>query len=264
MKRIALVILSLFCMHGLRSQDVVFTAKTSKAQMSVSDTISVEFTTNVDGENFTQPEFVNFDVVAGPSQRVSQSWLKGEKSYSKHFRYVLKARNVGKAEIGKASMDYDRKTYSTSPIFIDVKEKIEGFEVKKRSDSVYFKIEISKTAIRLDETAEVIYKLYLPGHVGLYEWNETSARNPDLQIVPADTSAIVPIEEEINGEKYRWIVFQKVLIKPKKVGILKIEPRTFTFEAEIGNRKRDFFGRQLTDKKTIQVTTEARQITVTP
>jgi hypothetical protein len=38
---------------------------------------------NIDGDNFNEPSFDGFRVIAGPSQQVSQSWINGEARFEK-------------------------------------------------------------------------------------------------------------------------------------------------------------------------------------
>jgi hypothetical protein len=44
---------------------------------------------NIDGDNFNQPSFEGFRVIAGPSQQVSQSWVNGKSSFEKIYSYYL-------------------------------------------------------------------------------------------------------------------------------------------------------------------------------
>jgi hypothetical protein len=36
---------------------------------------------NIDGDNFNEPSFDGFRVIAGPSQQVSQSWINGRSTF---------------------------------------------------------------------------------------------------------------------------------------------------------------------------------------
>ena len=38
---------------------------------------------NKDGDNFTPPDFSGFEVVGGPNQSISNSWINGVRSFSK-------------------------------------------------------------------------------------------------------------------------------------------------------------------------------------
>jgi hypothetical protein len=43
---------------------------------------------NIDGDNFNEPSFDGFRVIAGPSQQVSQSWING-KSLKIYSYYLI-------------------------------------------------------------------------------------------------------------------------------------------------------------------------------
>ena len=57
---------------------VQFEAKVSKNSLGLNERLRVDFTMNVDGDNFIPPSFDGFRVVGGPSQQVSQSWVNGK------------------------------------------------------------------------------------------------------------------------------------------------------------------------------------------
>jgi hypothetical protein len=44
---------------------------------------------NIDGDNFSEPSFDGFKVIAGPSQQVSQSLGKWQKFFEKIYSYYL-------------------------------------------------------------------------------------------------------------------------------------------------------------------------------
>lgn len=264
MKRLAIAILSLVCAHGLYAQKVIFTAKASKVEMAVRDTVSVEFTMNVDADNFKAPDFEGFDIIAGPSQKVSQAWTKGERTFEKSYFYKLRSKTKGPVKIGKASIELKGKTYWTEPIFVEVMEFIKKMEAQKRSDSLFIKLEGIPEKMRVNDTIKLAYKLYFPSHVGIGNWKTSSHGYDNFEVLPTEAPKITVVDEELNGQKYRWAILHNVRLVPKNSGLLRIEPRTFIFAAEIANGTRDFFGKALTDKKAIEVTTEARQITVAP
>ncbi|WP_303686770.1 BatD family protein, partial [Nonlabens dokdonensis] len=106
----------LFLLIGSSSlAQVSFTAKTSRDRIAVNERLRIEFKMNVDGDNFTPPNFVGFQVVAGPSQAVSQNWINGKSSMSKSYTYILKPTKTGKVTIAQAVMTYDGNEYKTIP-----------------------------------------------------------------------------------------------------------------------------------------------------
>jgi len=56
------------------AQDAKLSVTVSKNKLGVNQRLRVKYTINKQGgDNFQQPVFKNFDVIAGPSQAVSQS-----------------------------------------------------------------------------------------------------------------------------------------------------------------------------------------------
>ena len=69
---------------------VQFEARVSKTTLGLNERLRIDFAMNVDGDNFMQPSFDGFRVIAGPSQQVSQSWINGKSSFEKiYFKSTL-------------------------------------------------------------------------------------------------------------------------------------------------------------------------------
>src|SRR5690606_27878627 len=68
---------------------VTFDMALSKEKLGINERLRVDFTMNKDGDNFTPPPFEGFNVVMGPSQSISSSWINGKRSFSKTYTYIL-------------------------------------------------------------------------------------------------------------------------------------------------------------------------------
>ena len=62
---------------------VNFEAKVSKNKLGLNERLRIDFVMNENGDNFNPPSFSNFQVVSGPQQAVSRSWVNGVQSFSK-------------------------------------------------------------------------------------------------------------------------------------------------------------------------------------
>ena len=71
MKKFIIAIVLIAC-NSLFAQ-IQFEAKVSKTKLGLNERLRIDFVMNMDGDNFTQPSFEGFRVIAGPSQQVSQS-----------------------------------------------------------------------------------------------------------------------------------------------------------------------------------------------
>ena len=67
----------------LMEAQVTFEAKVSKRRLGLNERLRVDFEMNENGDNFNPPSFSNFQVVSGPQQAVSRSWVNGVQSFSK-------------------------------------------------------------------------------------------------------------------------------------------------------------------------------------
>jgi hypothetical protein len=99
-----LIYIVIFLVSSLSLAQVDFTAEASRDKIAINERLRIEFKMNVDGDNFTPPNFIGFQVVAGPSQSVSQSWINGVSNMSKSYTYVLKPNKTGKLTIQQAVM----------------------------------------------------------------------------------------------------------------------------------------------------------------
>src|SRR5690606_9310490 len=100
MKKYLIILLLSF--HGLWAQ-VQFETKVSKNTLGLNERLRVDFVMNIDGDNFDEPSFDGFRVIAGPSQQVSQSWVNGKSSFEKIYSYYLIPNQKGNLVIKQAT-----------------------------------------------------------------------------------------------------------------------------------------------------------------
>ncbi|HKL90286.1 MAG TPA: BatD family protein, partial [Allomuricauda sp.] len=95
------------------AEEITFTMNLSKEELGLNERLRVDFTMNKDGDNFKPPQFNGFNVVMGPSQSISSSWINGKRSFSKTYSYVLKPTARGSFTINQATIEIDGQTYKT-------------------------------------------------------------------------------------------------------------------------------------------------------
>lgn len=238
-------------MLGLSSYSAMsqmeFEAKVSKETLGLNERLRVDFVMNKDGDNFNPPDFEGFKVVGGPSQQVSQTWITGQKSFSKIYSYFLEPSRKGKLTIGQASIEYDGQLYKTIPIQIMVTNAV---EIPKdpndpsylASQNIHILAELSDPTPYLNEPVFLQYKLLVS--------NETDVSGPRLRDVPQLTGfwnqkmeSDSPIQRmEYKGKNYRYVVVYEALLYPQKTGILEIEPLSMEMSVGVQTNRRDFFG----------------------
>ena len=75
---------------------------------------------NKDGDNFVPPSFEDFTVVGGPNTSVSNSWINGERTYSKTYSYFLAPKSEEISPLNKLLLKLKVKPIKTFPVTITV------------------------------------------------------------------------------------------------------------------------------------------------
>ncbi|AGC76274.1 oxygen tolerance protein BatD [Nonlabens dokdonensis] len=261
-----------FCLLIISSWNAIaqvdFTATASRTRIAVNERLRIEFKMNVDGDNFTPPNFVGFQVVAGPSQAVSQNWVNGQSSMTKSYTYILKPTKTGKVTIAQAVMTYDGNEYKTIPQVINVTGAVEQpKDVDDNSirvdDSIHLVAEVSNSNPYLNEAIRVVYKIYVANQTGVTGWNELdSPKYRDFWSQNIDNRNQQVKNGTYNGEPYRYLVLREAILYPQKTGKLEIEPLTLDVQVQIPTNKRDFFGRPYMTTTSKTVSAGKREIVV--
>jgi hypothetical protein len=263
------IILILFSIQGLWAQ-VQFETKVSKTTLGLNERLRVDFTMNVDGDNFSQPSFEGFRVVAGPSQQVSQSWVNGKSSFEKIYSYYLLPVQKGLLTIKQAAIEYNGQIYKTSPVKVNVTaamgEPRDPNETQiSASDNLYLVAEISKTNPYINEPITVVYKLYFSFNIGITNWRELNKpKYNDFWSQNIDIKQLVAEEGMFKGEKYRYVVLRKTVLYPQKSGKLVIEPLSLDIDVQLPTNQRTMFGQVVVKDGNKRVSAGAKTIQVKP
>ncbi len=249
---------------------VQFEAKVSKNTLGLNERLRIDFTMNIDGDNFNQPSFEGFKIIAGPSQQVSQSWVNGKSSFEKTYSYYLLPQQKGNLIIKQASIEYNGQIYKTSPIKINVTAAVE--QPKDPNDAqvsadnnIYLVADISKTNPYINEPITVVYKLYFSYNIGITNWRELDKpKYNDFWSQNIDIKQLVGEEGMFKGEKYRFVVLRKTVLYPQKSGKLVIEPLSLDIDVQLPTNRRDMFGRVVVVNGNKRVSAGAKTIAVRP
>ena len=266
MKRYLILVLISF--QSLLAQ-VQFEAKASKTSLGLNERLRIDFVMNIDGDNFNQPSFEGFRVIAGPSQQVSQSWVNGKSSFEKIYSYYLLPTQKGNLIIKQASIEYNGQIYKTSPIKITVTNAVQ--EARNPDDApqisadnnLYLVADISKTNPYINEPITVVYKLYFSYNIGISNWRELDKpKYNDFWSQNIDIKQLVGEEGMFRGEKYRFVVLRKTVLYPQKSGKLVIEPLSLDIDVQLPTNRRDMFGRVQIVNDNKRVSAGAKTIAV--
>lgn len=244
----------LFLLTGLKAQDnnaVTFEMKLSKDKLGINERLRVDFTMNKDGDDFVAPNFEGFQVVMGPSQAISSSWVNGVRSYSKTYSYTLAPTARGNFTIKQATIVIDGKTYKSSPKQVEVTAAVEKPSDQMTADdvaeeSLHLVAEVSKDDPFLNEAVSVVYKLYVSPSISVTNYRPLD--NPKYNNFWSQDIPITRLSAEngtFDGKPYRYVVLKRVVLYPQKSGELEIEPLSLEVTVEVPTSRRDFFGQRM-------------------
>ena len=268
MKKFIIATVLIAC-NSLLAQ-VQFEAKVSKTTLGLNERLRIDFVMNMDGDNFNQPSFEGFRIIAGPSQQVSQSWVNGKSSFEKTYSYYLLPQQKGNLVIRQASIEYNGQIYKTSPIRINVTSAVEQPKDPNdtqisANDNIYLVADISKTNPYINEPITVVYKLYFSYNIGITNWRELDKpKYNDFWSQNIDIKQLVGEEGMFKGEKYRFVVLRKTVLYPQKSGKLVIEPLSLDIDVQLPTNHRDMFGRVVVTNGNKRVSAGAKTIAVKP
>ena len=266
MKKFIIAIVLIAC-NSLLAQ-VQFEAKVSKTTLGLNERLRIDFVMNMDGDNFNQPTFEGFRIIAGPSQQVSQSWINGKSSFEKTYSYYLLPEQRGTLIIKQATIEYNGQIYKTNPIKINVTAAVEQPKDPNDTqisadDNIYLVADISKTNPYINEPITVVYKLYFSYNIGITNWRELDKpKYNDFWSQNIDIKQLVGEEGMFKGEKYRFVVLRKTVLYPQKSGKLVIEPLALDIDVQLPTNRRDMFGRVVVTNGNKRVSAGARTIAV--
>ena len=262
------LILLLFTFQGLMAQ-VQFEARVSKNTLGVNERLRIDFIMNVDGDNFDQPSFDGFRIVAGPSQQISQSWVNGRSSFQKIYSYFLLPVQKGTFTIKQASIEYNGQIYKTSPIKITVtnavaQERDPGYQQQQQgggNEILNLVAEISKTNPYINQPITVVYKLFFNG-INVTGFKELAKpKYKDFWNQNIDIKQLQVEEGMFRGERCYFVVLKKTILYPQKSGNLTIEPLSLDIGVQVP-RGRNMFGQIVFDDGNKTVSAGAKTINV--
>jgi len=249
MKRWAVLLFSLFSLLA-KAQDngIKFEAVLSKAKLGQNERLRVSFEMNKDGDFFEAPSFENFEVLMGPSQSISSSFINGKRSFSKSYTYVLRPKKQGQLIIDSASITIDNAVYTTDPKTVLVTEPIDNPNAPKTAqdiadESLYLVATLSNDKPYLNQGVLVTYTLYFSPRV--YINNFIPVENPTYKNF---WSQDLPIKEyetrrtTFRNESFNAVDLKTVVLYPQKSGSLALDPFALELYVQIPTGRRDFFG----------------------
>ena len=249
------------------SAQVNFEATVSKSKLALNERLRIDFVMNQNGDNFSPPEFENFQIIGGPNQSIKTSYVNGERKFSKTYSYFLKPLKKGTLKINQASIEIDGEIYKSLQIEVlitdSVKQPSNSITQYYNDDDIELRALISKGSPYLNEPITVVYKLYYKAPINISDARETETPNfKDFwsQIIKIPQ---LKVKREIyKGQNYNVVEWRKVVLYPQKVGELEISPLSLNLVLDVPTDKRDFFGNVIYDQTSQIISTGMRRIIV--
>lgn len=266
MKKIIAV--ALFIITTPLLAQVQFETRVSKNTIGLNERLRVDFIMNVDGDNFIQPSFDGFRIIAGPSQQVSQSWVNGRSSFEKAYSYFLVPVRKGNLVIKQAAIEFNGQVFKTSPVKITVTNEVQQNEEQNdgqisADNNLYLVADVSKANPYINEPITVVYKLYFSFNIGISNWRELNKpKYNDFWSQNIDIKQLVAEEGMFKGERFRYVVLRKTVLYPQKSGKLEIEPLSLDIDVQLPTNRRDMFGQMMIKETSKRVSAGAKTIAV--
>ena len=249
------------------SAQVNFDASVSKTKLGLNERLRVDFVMNQNGDNFSPPDFENFQIIGGPNQSIKTSYVNGERSFSKTYSYFLQPLKKGSIIIKQASIEIDGEEYKSLPIEVLITDSVsqpsESVTQYYNDDDIELRALISKGSPYLNEPITVIYKLYYKAPINISDARETET--PNYKDFWSQTIKIpqLKVQREIyKGQNYNVVEWRKVVLYPQKSGELEISPLSLNLVLDVPTDKRDFFGNVIYDQTSQIISTGMRRINV--
>ena len=250
------------------TQDISFEAKASKNSLGINERLRIDFTMNRNGDDFIPPDFLNFTVIGGPNQSVSNSWVNGKRTFSKTYTYFLSPQKKGLLKIDQATVVIDDEVYKTIPIEINISDAVD----KPRDpnspeylidENLHLVTEISNNQPYLNQGITVLYKLYFKSPLQISDARESDS--PKFKDFWSHQIKIPQLKVEranYKGIDYNVVVWRKTVLYPQKTGELILDPLTLNLMVDIPSKRTDFFGNRVYEQASRSISSGKKVISV--
>jgi len=217
---------------ALWSQEISFTARASKTEVSVNERFSVQFILSSDEGNLRveQPiKLPHFDGLhqLAESQQSNFQIVNGAILNQSGIEVILVAEKEGDYTIGAASLVINGKRYKTKPISISVKQGLKPkVKPNQRLQGAFLTAEITETNPFVNQEVVLVVKLYARDYSILNRvrnYSEPDFANLITKFVSERTDDYMR-QEIVNGQTYVSQELARYILFPQKSGELVIDP----------------------------------------
>ena len=108
---------------------------------------------------FTPPSFSQFNLIAGPNQSISNSWINGKRTFSKTYTYFLSPKKKGTYKIGSAKITFKDKIYKTLPVKKLTKRLINNLKLNTVLGITFYSMLAVDTFISLSSKYKILSEI---------------------------------------------------------------------------------------------------------
>ncbi len=254
---ILLVILALGLggMLAAVAQDASFDASVDKNPVGMGDQFTLSFRLNNGGvgggKNLQIPDLNKFHIMSGPNQSSSMQFINGAVSSSVTYSYILQPKEIGKFQIGSASIEVGGVVHKTSPITLEV---VKGAPQQKQQnpgvqddvsgqvgDNLLLRASVDKSHVMQGEQINLEFKLYTRVSVSNYGIDKNPALTGFWGEDVENPKNIALSTETINGKQYRVGIIRRMALFPTQSGTLEISPMQVQTTVQVQSRSVDPF-----------------------
>jgi hypothetical protein len=236
MKRLTAILIGLFTLTTF-SYAQKFTTTVSKSKVAVGEGFQIQFSLNGNGAGMKLPNLSEFDVMQGPFQSSSTSWINGVMTQSTSITYVLAAKREGKFTIGPASVNVNGTAIQSNAVTIEVVKGNAGNQAQSNpnqntpgvsppsadmSNNIFIRAVVNKSNVYLGEDLLVTFKLYT--RLQFYPPNITAMPSFDGFYIQEGKADNTEKSETIDGVSYAVFEFRRQIAIPQRTGKLTIDP----------------------------------------
>jgi hypothetical protein len=236
------------------NKDIVFTAKTETVA-EAGEIFQLVYEVNESVDQFTPPDFNNFDVMSGPSASSFSSTQiingKTTANISSSYTYNISCSTPGEFTLPPAEVNIGGKTYKSNPVTVKVvgnsgqtiNNSNQSNNKYKSKDDIFIVVDYSKTNVYKGEWILATTKIYtkvdfqnisevkFPDYTGF--WTETLQAPRQIEFK----------NEQFNGELYQSAILKQSILFAQNPGKYTVSP----YEIELQLKKKDgkgedFFG----------------------
>lgn len=241
--------------------------------VAVDEVFQIVFTADGKAKDFSLPAMQDITVLAGPTSSTftNISVVNGKRTqqYEESFTYVAQCSKEGVFTIPSASVKIDGKTYTSSPVQIEVVKEAENAAEKEdgksdggqssslRSDDLLMVLEISDRNVVIGEPVIAEIKLYTNVNIAGFEDVRFPSFNGFWSQELDSPTQVSFNREKYNGRIYNAALLKKYVLIPQQSGKIKIDPAELVCAVQVQTASRgssffdDFFGSYQTLRKRL-------------